>query len=493
MIQLIDRIDCIRLQIGRELSPKRKSELGQFLTPAPVAKFMASLFSNSLQKSPIHLLDAGAGIGSLSCAFFENGPHLKHGFEKLSISAFEIDNLMIPHLERHLAEYGARLSASYEVCRGDFIEKAVGYLLDGCGPRFTHAILNPPYKKISSSSKHRSLLRSVDIEATNLYSAFTSLSLLLMKSGGEMTVIIPRSFCNGPYFKPFRTLLLKNAAIGHIHLFESRDKAFQSDDVLQENIILVLKKNSKQGSVLISKSNDDSFADYTEKEYPFSEIVRPGDVERFIRIPSPNGQKSIEALKRFRSLLPDLNLEISTGPVVDFRLADHLRNQSVPGSVPLLYPTHFNNGALAWPKSNSKKPNALMINDDTRRWLFPNGHYVVTKRFSSKEEKRRVVANVVDPKAFDSDFVGFENHLNVFHSRKNPILKTLAQGLALYLNSSFVDDYFRSFSGHTQVNATDLRSLRYPSKEQLLILGAQVKSEPPTSQSGIDNLIMELK
>jgi adenine-specific DNA-methyltransferase len=145
---------------------------------------------------------------------------------------------------------------------------------------------------------------------------------------------------------------------------------------------------------------------------------------------------------------------------------------------------------MAWPKSNSKKPNALMNNDETRRWLFPNGHYVVTKRFSSKEEKRRVVANVVDPKTFDSDFVGFEN---VFHSRKKPISKTLAHGLSLFLNSSFVDDYFRSFSGHTQVNATDLRSLRYPSKEQLLILGAQVKNKTPANQADIDNLIMELK
>jgi adenine-specific DNA-methyltransferase len=36
-----------------------------------------------------------------------------------------------------------------------------------------------------------------------------------------------------------------------------------------------------------------------------------------------------------------------------------------------------------------------------------------------------------------------------------------------YLNSQEVDDYFRVFSGHTQVNATDLRRLRYPTIEQL--------------------------
>jgi adenine-specific DNA-methyltransferase len=43
-----------------------------------------------------------------------------------------------------------------------------------------------------------------------------------------------------------------------------------------------------------------------------------------------------------------------------------------------------------------------------------------------------------------------------------------------YLNSTFVDAYFRQFNGHTQVNATDLRNLRYPSVTQLERLGEKV-------------------
>lgn len=59
--------------------------------------------------------------------------------------------------------------------------------------------------------------------------------------------IIPRSFCNGPYYRPFREFVLKHAAIRHMHLFESRNKAFKDDDVLQENIIIWLERGGQQG------------------------------------------------------------------------------------------------------------------------------------------------------------------------------------------------------------------------------------------------------
>jgi len=47
-------------------SQDRRHELGQFLTPPPVADFMASLFEARWQE--LNLLDAGAGDGALSAA-----------------------------------------------------------------------------------------------------------------------------------------------------------------------------------------------------------------------------------------------------------------------------------------------------------------------------------------------------------------------------------------------------------------------------------------
>jgi adenine-specific DNA-methyltransferase len=173
------------------------------------------------------------------------------------------------------------------------------------------------------------------------------------------------------------------------------------------------------------------------------------------------------------------------GPVVDFRLKEYLRENPEDGTVPLLYPAHFVNGKLEWPRQ-SKKPNALIDSLETRKWLYPMGFYTVVRRFSSKEERRRIVAHVVAPVAFKGDAIGFENHLNVFHSGKMGIDGNLAHGLAVFLNSTAVDDYFRRFSGHTQVNATDLRLLRYPGIQDLKKLGRWAQVQGDLTQELID-------
>ena len=125
--------------------------------------------------------------------------------------------------------------------------------------------------------------------------------------------------------------------------------------------------------------------------------------------------------------------------------------------------------------------------------MVRNGVYVLVKRFTAKEERKRVVATVFRPEGSLAGFasVGFENHLNYFHRRGGGLDDTLAEGLAVYLNSTLVDSYFRQFSGHTQVNAADLRALRYPGWNSLVALGRRIgKGFPP--QEELDRLVEEV-
>jgi len=455
-----------------------KSALGQFMTPASVAGFMAALFPDG--PGPRRLLDAGAGLGALTCAVLDRWQD-----REAEVEAYEIDNRLREHLAATLAGYPAKSVVHAK----DFLDDAAQRIASGEAP-FTHAILNPPYKKIANSSDARAAASRVGLETVNLYSAFVGLALSLLRPGGQLVAIIPRSFANGPYYKPFRAWIRANGAIRHLHLFGSRDSAFRDDQVLQENIILRIERGGEEGPVQVSHSTDDTFTDLVQETVPYSAIFRPGDPEQFLHV--PDGEVDPLDTPLVASSLTDLGVGVSTGPVVDFRMREDLRQEPGPGDVPLIYPHHLPGSTLAWPAVGSRKANAIADNERTARWLFPAGTYVLTRRFSSKEEKRRVVAYLLPGDALPSARVGFENHMNVFHAGKQGLPEALAWGLYAWLNSTALDQHLRRFSGHTQVNATDLRNMRYPDRDALETLGKKVKKLRTWDQETLDQLVGEL-
>jgi adenine-specific DNA-methyltransferase len=93
-----------------------------------------------------------------------------------------------------------------------------------------------------------------------------------------------------------------------------------------------------------------------------------------------------------------------------------------------------------------------------------------------------------DPDHVKGKRIGFENHLNYFHANGHGLERKLAIGLYAFLNSTVVDQYFRRFSGHTQVNATDLRTLAYPDRATLEAMGKEMKTLD-LPQDEIDQLV----
>jgi len=486
------------MQIASIKTPRDRQEaLGQFLTARPIADFMASMFGPL--PGTVRLLDAGAGAGSLTAAFVSRCIEKHDDVSAIEATLYELDGEILDALtatmhecERRCAAAGIRIT--FTLHSADFIEdisaSLAGDLFGRPPPTFDAAIANPPYRKISTNSAERRALRSVGVETSNLYTGFIALIQRLLVPGGQLVAITPRSFCNGPYFRPFREDFLSDLELRRIHVFESRQAAFRDDSVLQENIIFhAVKGRNQPGELTISSSRGEHRDEITESAFPFSEIVHPNDPEKFIHIPSETSHtEAKETLNGLNTSLAALGVTVSTGRVVDFRLKDALRKEPERGAVPLLYPCHFNGGTVHWPKLEARKPNAILDNDETRPWLVPSGVYLLTKRFTSKEERRRLVACLFDPDLVKAERVGFENHLNYFHASGHGLERTLAVGLYAFLNSTVVDQYFRRFSGHTQVNATDLRTLAYPKRDTLEAMGREIKTLD-LSQGEIDQLV----
>lgn len=477
----VEYAEELRLNIFKHRPRSDSAELGQFFTPTPVARFMASMFDMGSPIEEMRVFDPGAGLGALTAAFVERVCLGSYRPTRIVITGFEVDRrLLKPLNDTHLQckamceKVGIELVS--EIVDEDFIDYAVDCVSDNFfaqaqPKRFNFAILNPPYRKISSDSHYRKILSHIGIETTNLYSAFLQLTVNLLDPGGQTVAIVPRSFCNGTYFRPFRLDLLRQLCLKQIHIYESRNQAFKKDAVLQENIILFAKKEKQDETVTISSSTDPDDAMLTAQSVPYQTIVNPRDPDAFIHIVTSGvGESIIRDFSRLQTTLADLGLAVSTGPVVDFRTKENLRDHPDGETVPLIYPTHLENRGVRWPKSG-KKPNAILHNTETKPLLIPNATYVLVKRFTSKEERKRVVAVVLSPEHFDSCWIGLENHLNYYHCQGRGVDSELAIGLALFLNSTAVDSYFRQFNGHTQINANDLRNLRYPTEKQLRSLG----------------------
>lgn len=490
-------LDHVRRSFNSATSRSDSSEIGQFLTPVAIAQFMSSLFESEPRE--VKILDPGAGTGVLFATCVETLISQVNRPLSIKVVAYETDGAILPYLEDTVERCQSLcISKGIEfhgiIKRADFVEATIadtrGSLFAVPGERFTHVILNPPYKKINSQTAMSRMLYSSGIEVANFYAAFVWLSMLLLEPTGQMVAITPRSFCNGPYFKKFRAAFLRMMSLKQVHLFKSRKKAFGDDNVLQENVIYhAVRGEQKPKVILISTSEGLEFNKARTMSIPYDQVVHSGDRDVFIHLDVDDADTSpAERMKCFSSSLNKLGLGVSTGRVVDFRAREHLKQTPEQDTVPLIYPCHFAKGFISWPVKSGKKPNAIMLSIETSDLLVEAGFYVLTKRFSSKEQQRRVMAAIYDPARIDACPVGFENHLNYFHKQGKGLSAGLAKGLALYLNSTVADRYFRLFSGHTQVNATDLRKMPYPTHEQLLRLGAHVKETMP-DQETIDAII----
>ena len=501
---LLDRLDLECLDISNRLmaDQKRRAELGQFMTPAKVAAFMASMLEVDPPPQELRVLDAGSGTGILTAAVAaELAARPAHNRPaKIHAVAWEIDSLFEPLLHRtfkYCQEAAERsgMEFTWDVRCGDFISGAADAVASNAlfasrvNRPFNVAVLNPPYRKLNGDSQERACLDGVGMGTSNLYSAFVWLAMKLLQDGGEIVAITPRSFMNGTYFRAFREALVQDLAFRRVHVYDARDAAFSADGVLQENVVFHGVRGGANGPLLVTTSYGPDDPGLTKRIADPAELIFPGDAQYVMRVvPDENGARITRGMRGLSHRISDLGISVSTGRVVGFRARDRLHIDAGPGDAPMVLPRHCRGGFVAWPQIRGDVPNGLSVSSPDDDLVMPSGWYVLVNRFSAKEDRRRIVASLFDPNRMDADCVAFDNKLNVFHCRNTGLPESLAKGLAVFLNSSVVDSYFRQFSGHTQVNAGDLRMLRFPDADTLVRLGNAVNGVMPSTDD-IDLLL----
>ncbi len=500
-------------EMGKRILEKREAgvlkEHGQFLTPPAVARYMAKQMGQ-IQDSA-SLLEPAIGSGVLICAVIERLIAEKRPLE-ISITAYETDKELCD-VSREILKVVTKetekngIKINWQIHQEDFV---LACLPEDDQPplfeskklkqkTFTHIVSNPPYFKLNVNDKRvKAVYRKLNGH-TNIYTLFMALSAKLLSPQGKACFIVPRSFCSGVYFSEFRRDLLKDVTPLTVHLFQSRDNIFKSDEVLQENLIFSFEKPSQSreyrywaGYVSISSSKDEKSLEngIISRQVSFKHFLSDHSGLLFFRLPTGIlDEQILEAVDKWDGLLEKYDFQVSTGRVVPFRSKELLKEQanSENGTVPLLWMQNVKPYDVEYPLNRFEKPQAISSNDPSL--LIPNANYVLLRRFSSKEDKRRLISAPFIGENFNFEQIGFENHLNVIFKKRGLLPISEAIGLSAFLNSAIVDRYFRIVNGNTQVNAAELRTLPLPPLEIIKAVGEKVQKIENPNPEQVDTII----
>ena len=499
-------------------SKEDRKENGQYLTPPVVARYMASQIGDLEEGARI--LDPCSGSGVLACAVIERT--IERGYPKhLKIDAFEVDPELAHLTDKNLRRAVEKANThGIEVTVDVYIEDFILYQLSSSNPdlfgeehpsqekeprssgSYDAIIANPPYFKLKKESPQRRAASGYE-GGTNIYTLFMGVSVDLLKEAGIASFIIPRSFCSGTYFGKFRESFIQRASPLKIHLFESRSENFKKGGVLQENIIFCFERRGSKGrardriSISSSHSANDLKTSQTTREVPFDLFHGKSGRRPTFRLPSSElDEKIVQAIDSWKYTLSDFGLKVSTGPVVVFRNREYTCRASAVESgdaVPLLW---MHNVGMHWVepgKEKKGKPNRIRLEADKEDLLLPSDNYVLMRRFTTKEQKRRVVAGPFIGNEYGFGKVGLENHLNYVYRDDGHLKEDETRGLSALLGSALVDRYFRISNGSTQVNATELRSLPLPPADVIREIGKLVPDKAGSEDlTGINSVVFKV-
>jgi len=492
--------DRLGMWYSATVSLEHKKAYGQYLTPRSIATYMAGFLR--IEQDEVWLLDPGAGSGVLACSAAEHLAAQDVSPSRLHVEAYETDQALARVLSTSLAYLGEWLSSraiSLEaaVRTADFVMTYSQALSDVLGenpslftadtnPRcFDIVVSNPPYFKVPKSDPRAKSTGTVIHGQPNIYALFMAVAASALKPSGQFVFITPRSYTSGPYFRLFRERFFAKMRPEAVHVFESRTDAFKRDDILQENIILKARREdgwtriSKNAFIRISSSNGSGdFLECRSHEVRSELILDLSSFDKVLHVPTSDEELAVmETVRSWSGSLQKMGLEISTGPVVPFRAVPLLDEEGeVPRShAPLLWMQHVKAMKVRWPISLKRKPQFIKVTRSAMKLLVPNRNYVLIRRFSAKEENRRLVAAPYLSRELDSPWLGLENHLNYIHRPGGDLTEEEACGLSALYNCSMLDTYFRTLNGSTQVSATELRAMPLPEKQQIVTLGEIAK------------------
>ena len=492
--------EFIGLNHAGSTSENHKKTKGQYFTSKLISDFMGDF---AVPKSNyISILDPGCGTAILSCSLIEKIIS-KTEIKEIDLTLYETDLEVLKETKK-VIDFLKFWLHEKNICLNVNI-KQVDFIFDNSSvfttnslfdikefKTFDYIISNPPYFKISKADNRATIAKELVYGQPNIYSIFMGLSAKLLKPNGELIFITPRSFAAGSYFKAFRQSFFNHVSISDIHIFDSRNKMFKKDNVLQENIILRATKENNKNIKITTSACDKGLLMPTRSLFKTEELINLNSKDKILFIPSNTKEaESLEVFKHWKSSLNDYNIQISTGPIVAFRHTAFLKSEGIVNGLisPLIWLHNIKEMEFFYPLKKINKPSYIINSDDSRKVLLPNKNYILIRRFSSKDDKSRLICCPYFSSNFNTERIGVENHINYIYRPNGDLSEDEIWGISALFNSSLFDTYFRTFNGNTQVGASELKQIKIPPLEKIISIGKKIKTIINPKKEEIDYII----
>jgi len=504
-------LDPVELATGEDFEPHDylhlvpeaiRRDLGQVVTPQPIVRYIlrASGYREDGEILDRALCDPACGsgvflveavrsyLGALRRAAVPLAdwyPRARARFVGIDIdpvaclyARFNLSLLLAPAILEWMKAYPRALPAAVPVHHRDTLE-VLGAEMEADGLRlspeadlrlagaFDFVVGNPPYRKMARMDPAlRSAFGSSIYGHANAYGVFLHAGIEMLRPGGRLGFIVPRSMLSGLYFQNLRRIIEERTRLEELLLLAERKNVFPQ--VLQGTMIVVFRRpecgDAARGPVRTGIVRDVSELGNGGPCHVLADI---GQVARrlngttvwFVSDREKTYSLIDKVLDRHPLLgSPGIACPARTGPIVWNRVKDDLRSRTTDETLPLVWATDVSRFRFRFGTAEETRPAYLASTRKTRD-LATAGPSLLVQRVTADEQARRIVASRATFSSRERYFI--ENHLNVLQPLDLGRKADLGFLLGI-LSSDVIEFLFRSMNGNTQVSATELNLLPIP-------------------------------
>lgn len=414
MDDLTERVGKLSMEYTKETSKAQLKEKGQFFTVDRelLNKLLDDYAWGISTADSLKILEPSCGTGMVIA---ECMVRAKEAGVKCHIKGMDIEESLV---EKTRGIFGG----TAQIERGDFLKEEFE-------EKYDLIVGNPPYFEMKLDSEQRDFFKEIICGRANIYALFIYRSIQLLRDGGELRFIIPRTILSGKYFSKLREYIHMTCEVIDIVKF-SKSNMFSK--ALQSVIILKLRKGGwGQGTGLSRESKH---------------IWERGGEVYFVK----NKDKLKTEGKVF---IRDLGCKVKTGSIVWNKHKNELQDEETKDTLPLVMASNLKSGVLefcgAALSKNGKRQ--FMRRTEKNERFIERGPCILVNRIVGLDPPR---LNAVLVKDANKQFF-VENHVNVINGGSLENLERIHRGL----KGNELMEFIEELIGSTQISQHELECI----------------------------------